>query len=70
MSKNITQGTGRSSEMIDPIEIRKAIKKGQLKVYIARNQTTGKDGVYLADILPNGEQGDTVMLRELERSSE
>lgn len=58
--------------MIDPIDVRKAIKKGQLKVYIAHNQTTGKDGVYLADILPNGEQGDTVMLCEIqtERSSE
>ena len=56
--------------MIDPIDVRKAIKNGQLKVYIARNQTIGKDGVYLADVLPNGEQGDTVMLCELERSSE
>lgn len=52
--------------MIDPIDVRKAIKKGQLKVYIAHNQTTGKDGVYLADILPNGEQGDTVMLCEIQ----
>ena len=52
--------------MIDPIEVKKAIKSGQLKVYIARNKTTGKDGVYLADILPNEEQGDTVMLCEIQ----
>ena len=58
--------------MIDPIEVRKAIKDGQLKVYIARNRRTGKDSVYLADILSNGEQGDTVILCEIqtERSEE
>ena len=52
--------------MIDPIDVRKAIKNGQLKVYIARNRRTGKDSVYLADILPNGEQGDTVILCEIQ----
>lgn len=52
--------------MIDPIDVRKAIKNGQLKVYIARNRRTGNDSVYLADILPNGEQGDTVILCEIQ----
>ena len=56
--------------MIDPIEVKNAIKDGQLKIYIAENRITHRECVYLADVLSNGEQGDTVMLCELERSSE
>lgn len=51
--------------MIDPIAVKKAIKDGQLKIYIARNKATNKMCVYLADVLPNKEQGDTVIIYEL-----
>lgn len=51
--------------MIDPIEVKNAIKDGQLKVYVAENRYTHKRCVYLADVLPNGEQGDTAIIHEI-----
>lgn len=50
--------------MIDPLEVKKAIKDGQLIIYVAENRYNHKLCVYLADVLPNGEKGDTAMIYE------
>lgn len=51
--------------MIDPLEVKQAIKDGQLKIYIKENRYYHRLCVYLADVLPNGEQGDTAMIYEI-----
>lgn len=47
------------TKRIDPIDVKQAIKDGQLKVTIKRRN------ILLSDTLPNGEEGDTVKIGEI-----
>ena len=57
-------------KIIDPIDVKQAIKNGQLKIYISEDRFTHKRYIYCADIILVDkfgieELGDTVKLVEI-----